>query len=168
MRQTPLLLAAAALLAVACTRSDDPQLAMCQAMAKQLAGDRVAAWDETARNDGRRESEISIAFSLADDSRGTIDCVYRIDREGSVETAPTEVAFNGEPLDTKTMLRAGTRASAELLAGTAAETVARSRELAGEARELAGEAAEVAGELAVQARDAAAEGARALAETLER
>lgn len=161
-------LAVALSLASGCTESDDPQLAMCQAMAKQLTGDRVAAWDETSQSDGRKSREVSIAYSLIDDSRGSIDCVYRIDGTGTVETAPTRVALNGEPVGTGELLGAGTRASVELLAGTAAETVARTRGLAREARELAGEAGEVASDLAVRERDAAVEGGKVLRESLER
>ena len=64
-------------------------------------------------------------------------------------------------MPTKTLLSAGTKASGELIAGTAAETAARTRELAGEAGEKAREMADRALETTI-------DGAQALQDKLER
>ena len=154
--------ATAALLAAGCGTPEDPQLAMCQAVAKQLTGDTIAGWERTEQDDGSRARTVSIAYSTTDDTSGSIDCRYPIDREsGNVATAPDQVDLNGQRVPTKELLSAGTRASGELIAGTAAETVARSRELAEDAGEKVRDVADQALEVTV-------EGAKTLQEKLDR
>ena len=155
-------LAVAALIASGCGAPDDPQLAMCQALAKQLTGDTVSAWGDTDQNEGSRARTVSIAFERSGGGGGSIDCRYPIERQnGAVATAPDQVTLDGERVPTGTLLKAGARASGEIIAGTAAETAARTKVLAEDAGERVLDAAG-------QARDLAAEGVRTLQENLER
>ena len=162
MRPSLVPLSAATLLLAACGAPDDPQLAMCQAVAKQLTGDTVAAWERTEQSDGSRARHVVIAYSTTDDGSGSIDCRFPIDREdGTVATAPDAVELDGQEVPTKELIAAGTRASGELIAGTAAETAARTRELAEDAGDKAREVAE-------RAREVTVEGAKAVQEALDR
>lgn len=154
---------AAALLVVACGTPEDPQLSMCQSLARQLTGDTVASWERTRQDEGSRARDISVAYSTTNDQSGSIDCRYPIDpQNGSVATAPNEVRLNGQKVSTRELLAAGTKASGELIAGTAADTVARSKELAGEAGE------KKAREAADRALEVAADGVKTLQEKLDR
>ena len=140
---------------------DDPQLAMCQKLANGLVPD-IADWQRTDRNDSARARDIDIAYSTNDDTSGSIECRYPIDRNtGAVATAPDQVLLNGRRLGTRELFAAGTKASGELISETTDATAERTRELAGEAGEKARDVAE-------QVREGALEGARALQETLER
>ena len=155
-------LATAALIASGCGAPEDPQLAMCQALAKQLTGDTVADWADTEQREGSRARTVSIAFERSGGGAGSIDCRYPIDRQnGAVATAPDQVTLDGERVPTGTLLSAGARASGEIIAGTAAETAARTKVLAEDAGERVLDAAE-------QARDLAADGVKTLQENLER
>jgi len=155
------LLPGIAVLAVGCTNTDDPQLAMCQAVAKQLTSNSIASWEKIEQNDRGRNRSVQIAYSTIDDQSGSISCNYPILEDGSVKTAPNEVALNGQTVGTKELLTAGTKASAELLKGTAANTVDRTRELAGEAGEIASDVAD-------KARDVAVDTGKALQQKLEK
>ncbi len=132
------------MLVSACTNTDDPQLAMCQAVAKQLTGNTIAEWGQINQNDTARLRTIAIAYEGADNSKGVIDCTYPIDLQGVVDTAPKTVVLNGQKVGTGELLSAGMKASGQLLKGTAANTVAKSKELAEDAREAASDVAEKA------------------------
>ena len=155
----------------ACTNTEDPQLAMCQSVTKQLSGDNVASWDSIEQSDAGKLRTISIAYGGADDSKGVTDCTFPIDADGIVDTAPNAVVFNGEPVGTKALLTAGVKASAELLKGTAANTVARSKELAAEASvaagELADKASDAASDIAGKAKESAIDATKSLQQKLE-
>ncbi|MEE9321094.1 MAG: hypothetical protein V3U76_11655 [Granulosicoccus sp.] len=155
-----LLIPGIALAAGGCTNTDDPQLAMCQAVAKQLTSNSIASWEKIDQSDRSRNRLVQIAYSTADDQSGSIDCIFPILDDGSVKTSPNKVALNGQSVGTKELLTAGVKASAELLKGTAANTVERSRELAGEAGKMVND---VAG----KARDAAVDTSKALQQKLE-
>lgn len=146
---------------VACGAPEDPQLAMCQGVAKQLTGDTVTGWERSERTDSSRSRRVAIAYTTTGDGSGSIDCMFPIAEDGTVATAPDRVDLNGGPVGRKRLLVAGTSASKELLAGTAAKTVERTRELAGEAGEKAREAA-------AKAVGGAVEAGQALQEKLER
>ena len=155
-------LAVVALFASGCGAPEDPQLAMCQALAKQLTGDTVSDWADIEQREGSRARTVSIAFERSAGGAGSIDCRYPIDRQnGAVATAPDQVALDGERVPTGTLLGAGARASGEIIAGTAAETAARTKVLAEDAGERVRDAAE-------QVRDLAADGVKTLQESLER
>lgn len=139
------------LLLTACTQTDNPQLAICQAVTKQLTDNTVASWDNIEENDQSRRRNISIAFTQTDDTKGTISCAFPKSKEGVVETSPRSVVLNGSEVGTKELLTAGAKASAELLKGTAANTVAKSKELAEEASQMANDAAGKARETALDA-----------------
>ena len=157
----PLACSLAAAVLVAGCGPDEPQIAMCQELAKNLVGD-IAGWERTDQEDGRRARQVSIAYSTNADTSGSIECNYPINREsGAIATAPREVVLNGRRLETGELFAAGTRASGKIIADTADATADRTRE-------LAGEAGEKAGELTERARDAALEGTKALQEALER
>jgi len=136
-----LLVAALPLALAACGAADDPQLAMCQAVAKQLTGNGISSWERVEQDDGGRSRTVSIAYGTADAGSGSIDCSFPIDDKGTVATGPDRVRLNGEPVGREALLRAGVSASKELLAGTAAETVARTKELANQAGDKAREVA---------------------------
>jgi hypothetical protein len=143
-----------------CTNTDDPQLAMCQAVARQLTGDAIASWDKTSQNDTSRLRTVAIAYSGADSSKGAIDCTFPVNSEGVVDTAPNAVVFNGQNMGTRELLSVGLKASAEMLKGTAANTVAKSKE-------LAGEAGAIASDVAGKARDAAVDATKSLQQKLD-
>ena len=171
----PARLAAPAALALAlagCGAPEDPQLAMCQAVAKQLTGNTITGWERTEQDDGARSRRVAIAYTTTGDGSGTIDCAFPIASDGTVATAPDRVDLDGERVGRKELLAAGTSASKELLSDTAAETAARTRELAGEAgekaREVAGRAGEAARDAADRAVGGAVEAGQALQEKLER
>ncbi len=153
--------AALLLLLGACGAPEDPQLAMCQGVAKQLTGNTVTGWERTERTDSSRSRHVAIAYRTTGDGSGSIDCLFPIDREGIVATAPDRVDLNGARVGQRELLVAGTSASRELLAGTAAKTAERTRELANEAGE---KVRDVAG----QAVGGAVEAGQALQEKLER
>lgn len=141
----------------ACTNTDNPQLAMCQAVTKQLTGNSVSSWDSDTKDDGDRAVNVKVSYTNSSGQAGTMKCTYRKSEDGTVDTAPTSVVMNNQPVDGKTLIKAGTEASKELLAGTYKNTVAKSTE-------LAGQAADKANELAGQAKDAAIKGAQTLQE----
>lgn len=138
------------LLVSACNNTDDPQLAMCQAVAKQLTGNTIAEWRQINQSDTPRLRTIAIAYEGTDSSKGAIDCIFPIDLQGVVDTAPKAVVLNGQKIGTRELLSAGMKASGELLKGTAANTVAKSKELAEDAREAAGDVADKALDAAEQ------------------
>ena len=172
-RHVPGLASAALVVALAgCGAPEDPQLAMCQAVAKQLTGNTITGWERTEQTDGARSRRVAIAYTTTGDGSGAIDCAFPIDADGTVATAPDRVDLDGERVGQRELIVAGTSASKELLAGTAAETAARTRELANEAgeraREVAGQAGEAARDAAGRAVDGAVEAGQALQERLER
>lgn len=141
----------------ACTNTDNPQLAMCQAVTKQLTSNSVASWGDNSNSDGHNKVTVNLAYTNANGQAGSMKCDYKKHQDGTIDTAPTSVVMNNEKVDSKVLLQAGTQASKELLAGTYKNTVEKTNELAGEAVE---KATEVAG----QAKEAALEGAKALQE----
>jgi len=139
----------------ACTNTDNPQLAMCQAVAKQLTSNSVSSWDSDSNQDSTRNVTVKVAFTTSSGQPGSINCNYPKQENGDIDTAPNKVVFNNQAVDTKTLISAGTKASKELLAGTYKNTVERTNE-------LAGEAAVKGKELADKAKVVAKEGAKAL------
>ena len=156
---TTLAIATVSLLS-ACTKSDDLQLSMCQALANQLTANSVSSWDTIEQNNTDRLRTIDIAYGAADSSAGSISCTYPIDKEGVVDTSPNTVVHNGQTMGTRELVTVGMKASAALLKGTAANTVAKSRELANEAGRVAGDVAE-------KALDAATETSKTLQQKLD-
>ncbi len=144
----------------ACTNTDNPQLAMCQAVTQQLTGSTVASWDSDSKSDGSRTVDVKVDFTSANGQTGNMKCAFKKHGDGTVDTAPTTVVFNNQPVNRKILIEAGTLASKELLTGTYKNTVAKSAE-------LAGDAAVKANELALQARDAAIKGAQTLQQLQE-
>ena len=59
---------ASALLLGGCTNTEDPQLAMCQAVTKQLVGNTISNWDEVSQEDKSRLRSIDILFTQSDGS----------------------------------------------------------------------------------------------------
>jgi len=132
----------------ACTNTDNPQVAMCQAVAKQLSSNNISSWDNNSSTDNHRTVVVKVAFTNASGQAGTLNCTYPKHENGTVDTAPSRVVMNNQPVDQKVLMSAGTKASKELLAGTYKNTVAKSSELAGQAADkatdIAGKAKEVA------------------------
>jgi len=141
----------------ACTNTDNPQLAMCQAVTKQLTSNSVASWDGDSTNDGSRNVAVKVNYTNANGQAGVTTCDYPKRDDGSVDTAPARVVMNDQPVESGKLLKLGTQASKELLAGTYKNTVEKSAE-------LAGQAAESAADIAEKAKGAAIEGAQALQE----
>ena len=141
----------------ACTNTDNPQLAMCQAVAQQLTANSISSWDSDSSDGTDRRVTVKVAYTNSSGQAGTLNCMYPKSGNGDVATAPSDVVWNNQKVDRKVLLTAGTAASKELLAGTYKNTVERSTE-------LAGQAAEKATEMANQAKDAAIEGAKTLQE----
>lgn len=168
MQRLAFTLSAAIISLSACTNTDNPQLAMCQAVAKQLTSNTVASWDKDSSTDNHNNVQVKVSFSNASGQAGTLNCTYPKHENGTIDTAPSKVVMNNQPVDTKVLISAGTKASKELLTGTYKNTIAKSTELAGEAadkaNELAEQAADKATDLAGKAKDAALEGAKTLQE----
>ena len=141
----------------ACTNTDNPQLAMCQAVSKQLVGDSITSWDNIEEADTAKIRSIDINFTQADSSTGQVNCGFPIKINGDVETAPSTLVLNGQKIATPDLLKAGLKASGDLLKGTAANTVAKSKELASDAKVLAADAADKASEGAANAKKLANE-----------
>ncbi len=139
----------------ACTNTDNPQLAMCQAVTKQLTGNSVSSWDADTKNDAGNMVNVKVDYTNSSGQAGSMKCAFKKQGDGTVDTAPTTVVMNNQPVDRKTLIKAGTEASKELLAGTYKNTVKQSAIVAEQAKE-------VAGDLANKAADAAVEGAKAL------
>ncbi len=138
-------------LLTSCTNTDNPQLAMCQAVAKQLTSNTISSWDNSANSDSGTNRVVSVAFTNADDQAGSAECYYKTLEDGSIETAPLKVVLNGQPVGQKELISAGTKASGELLAGTYKNTVEKSRELATQAGEVATDVANKAKDAAIDA-----------------
>lgn len=150
------------LLVSGCGAPADPQLAMCQTLAKNLTGDSVTSFEEAVQKDGVRARSVKIAFATGEAGNGTIDCRYPINQTtGVVSTAPNTVMLNGQRVPTKELFAAGTKASGEIISGVAKETAAQTREYADDATEQARD-------LADKARDAAIDGGKALQGVLEK
>lgn len=168
MRISALSLSVAIISLSACTNSSNPQLSMCQAVAKQLTSNTVSSWDSDSSTDNDRNVRVKVAYTNSSGQAGTLNCDYKKHENGDIDTAPTSVVWNNQKVDGKTLISAGARASKELLAGTYKNTVEKSSELAAQAAEksteLAGQASEKAGDLAAQAKDAAIKGANTLQE----
>jgi len=157
MRKNVFLVATAVICLSACTNTDNPQLAMCQAVAQQLTSKSISSWDSDSKNDSDRSVTVKVAYTNSGGQAGTLNCMYPKHENGDIDTAPSDVVWNNQKVDRKVLLTAGTAASKELLAGTYKNTVERSTE-------LAGQAADKANKLANQAKDAAIEGAKTLQE----
>jgi len=141
----------------ACTNTDNPQLAMCQAVTKQLTSNTVSSWDDDSKNDGNKIVTVKVSYTNSSGQAGVMKCDYPKHEDGTIDTAPSRVVMNDQPVETGVLLKAGTKASKELLAGTYKNTVEKSAE-------LAGQAAESAADIAGKAKDAAIEGAQTLQE----
>jgi len=141
----------------ACTNTDNPQLAMCQAVAKQLTANSVSSWDKDSSTDNVRNVTVKVAYTNSGGQAGTLNCTYPKHENGNVDTAPSKVVWNNQPVERQVLMSAGTKASKELLAGTYKNTVAKSSE-------LAGQAADSAADLAGKAKDLAVDGAKTLQE----
>jgi len=141
----------------ACTNTDNPQLAMCQAVTKQLTSNAVSSWDKDSSEDGMHKVTVKVAYTNASGQAGNSTCYYPKHEDGTIDTAPDRVVWNNQSVDTRTLVSAGTKASAELLAGTYKNTVEASAE-------FASQASEKASELAIKAQEAAVEGAKTLQE----
>ncbi len=155
MRTILTILAASTITLGACTNSDNPQLSMCQAVAKQLSNNTVSSWDSNSEQDNVRNRVVKVSFTSSQGQSNVLSCNYPKHEDGTIDTAPDRVALNNQAVDGKVLLSAGTKASKELLAGTYKNTVAASAE-------LANQAADKAGDLADKAKDAAIDGAKAL------
>lgn len=139
------------LLVVSCTGTDDPQATMCQAVVKQLTSNGVAAWGSISQDDNDRQRTVTVAYTSVTDQPGSIACVYEKDEAGTVQTAPVRVSLNGQKVPQKVLFTAGLEATKELLAGTAKNTAAKTKELAQDATKKAGELANQAGDIAQEA-----------------
>jgi len=121
---------------------------MCQAVAKQLTSNTISEWGSTSQKDETRAVVVTVGFTNSSNQAGSLDCAYRKDETGTVETAPFKVAMNGQAVDGRVLISAGTKASKELLAGTYKNTVEKTQELAAEASVVAGEAMDAASKAA--------------------
>jgi len=155
MRASTLSLPFIAISLISCTNTDNPQLAMCQAVAQQLTNNTVSSWDSDSSDSSDRQMTVKVAFTNSSGQANSLKCQYPKQENGTIDTAPSQVVMNNQKVDQSVLLSAGTRASKELLAGTYKNTVAKTTELANQAQEKAGE-------LAVKAGEAATEGAKAL------
>ncbi|MEE9336171.1 MAG: hypothetical protein V3U65_18950 [Granulosicoccaceae bacterium] len=135
-----------ALITVGCTNSDNPQLSMCQAVAKQLTSNTISEWGSASQSDGSRSLTTKVAFTTRRDQAGSIDCVYKKQGgSGIVKTAPHKVVFNGQAVQDKLLISASSQAAKELLADTYKNTVAKSQTVVAEAGAAAGVALDAAG-----------------------
>jgi len=144
MRALALALTVSVATLAACTNTDNPQLAMCQAVAKQLTNNGVSSWDGDSNESTDRQVTVKVSFTTAAGQASNLKCMYPKQENGNIDTAPNQVVMNNQKVDQKTLITAGTKASKELLAGTYKNTVEASTELANQASEKAGELAEKA------------------------
>lgn len=142
--------------AVGCS-SENPQIAMCQSITKNL----VTGFDSFSSSSVDTKGN-TMTVSASYDG-GTVTCDYsrqqasRDDDSGVFNTAPERVTLNGEVLTGAALLNAGVKASKEQLQAVADETAAQSKALAADAKVKAGELAEQASAAASEASEAAAE-----------
>lgn len=140
----------------ACTGGENPQLAMCQKVAGNLAG-KVSSWDKTDVSESGNNMTVNASYTLSSGDSGKVSCLYKRDNsdrnvsDPPFQTAPYKVTMNGEAIGTKELIKAGLKASKETLSEVAAETSKQASENAKLANEKASELAEKVGEMSDEA-----------------
>jgi len=137
---------------VSCTGTNNPQLAMCQALTKELIGRGVSKWIDISERETERMRTVSIKFTDDRSSAGKISCDYPREEGGNTETAPVTVTLNGERVEKKTLFVSGQRVTTAMLTEAAELTSLKAEALA---RDAAGSAEDLAGQALNSAKDAA-------------
>ncbi len=138
---------------VSCTGVKNPQLAMCQALVKELSGSGVSKWDNISERDTERMRTVAIKYTSEIGAKGSISCNYpRRDEGKTTDTAPESVVLNGQRVDQKTLFASGTKVSKDMLTAAAELTALKTENLA---RDAANQAGELANEALNTAKDAA-------------
>ncbi len=149
--------AAVAMIVLAGCSSENPQVAMCQSVTKNL----VAGFDSFSKSSVETNGNTMTVNATFDG--GEVSCDYsrqqasRDDDSGVFNTAPEKVTLNGAVISGGELINAGVKASREQLKAVADETAAQSKELAADAKVKAEELAEQATTAASQASESAAE-----------
>ena len=163
--RTPVMSSAVvAMLAVAGCSTENPQIAMCQSVTKNL----VAGFDSFSSSSVNTSGNTMTVNASFDG--GEVACDYsrqqssRDDESGAFNTAPEKVTLNGTVISGAELIQAGVKASKEQLKAVADETAAQSKELAADAKVKAEELAGQAATAADQARETAADLAKQASE----
>jgi len=118
-----------------CTGIKDPQLAMCQALAKEMSGMGVSSWDKNTQRETDRMRTVSLRFTTDSNKQGSIVCDYPREENGNTATAPESVTFNGQRVDRKTLLVQGGRVTNNMLTEAAELTALKIEDAARDAAE---------------------------------
>jgi len=135
-----------------CTGTKNPQLAMCQALVKELSGSGVSSWDNISERETERMRTVAIKYTSEIGAKGSISCDYPRHEGGNTDTAPESVVLNGNKVPRNTLLASGMQVSNQMLTAAAELTALKTENLA---REAADQAGQLANEALNQAKDAA-------------
>lgn len=125
-----------------CTGTNNPQLAMCQALSKALSGSGISKWESVSERDTERMRTVSIKYETDSGAPGSISCNYpRHDGGTTTDTAPESVVLNGTRVDQKTLFTVGTKVSKQMLTSAAELTALKAEDLAKDAAKQAGDLA---------------------------
>ncbi len=125
-----------------CTGTNNPQLAMCQALTKALSGNGISKWESVNERDTERMRTVSIKYETDTGAPGSISCNYpRHDGGTTTDTAPESVVLNGARVDQKTLFSVGTKVSKQMLTSAAELTALKAEDLAKDAAKQAGDLA---------------------------
>jgi len=127
---------------IACGGVKNPQLAMCQALAKDFSGAGISDWSSISENETDRLRTVLIKYTSDAGSAGTIRCDYpRNQTSGITDTGPSEVFHNGIRVETRELLASAGRVSKEMLGKAAELTASKATSLANDALDTAKDAA---------------------------
>lgn len=127
---------------VSCGGAKNPQLAMCQALAKDLSGSGISKWNSINENETERLRTVSIKYTSDTGAPGSIQCDYmRNQTTGITETGARQVVHNGVRVETKDLLASAGRVTKDMLANAAEITASKATSLANDAMDTAKDAA---------------------------
>lgn len=127
---------------ISCGGVKNPQLAMCQALAKDLSGGGISQWNSISENDTDRMRTVLIKYTSDAGSLGSIKCDYPRDTTtGTTETGPRQVVHNGVRVETRALIASAGRVSKAMLTQAAELTASKATSLANDALDTAKDAA---------------------------
>jgi len=127
---------------VSCGGVKNPQLAMCQALAKDFAGSGISEWNSVSENETDRLRTVNIKYTSDAGSPGSIRCDYpRNQATGITETGPREVFHNGVRIETGALIASAGRVSSDMLKQAAELSASKATSLANDALDAAKDAA---------------------------
>jgi len=119
---------------ISCGGVKNPQLAMCQALVKDLSGSAVSEWNSVSENQTDRLHTVSIKYTSDAGSPGSIRCDYIHNQAtGITETGPREVFHNGVKVETKDLIASAGRVTKDMLKQAAGLSASKATSLANDA-----------------------------------